>query len=128
MPKRDWKPVRHGSKYCSTACGCGCTYEAHLKARVAGEQLARQLGTKWRAYVWENMGWYSCAYLAVPGLHAWVTKPHWHVSKHGTRRFWADLTTKNQQWHATATTPRAAVQMVRRRILATIAIAEQGND
>ena len=58
MKALSWKPVRRGAHFCSPACGRGCTFHEYRKAQVLGGILARQLGSGWKADVWENLGWH----------------------------------------------------------------------
>jgi hypothetical protein len=52
-----WKPVRRGDIYCAPACGCGCTYQAYLRAVAAAKKLAKEL-PGFKPHVWENVGWH----------------------------------------------------------------------
>jgi hypothetical protein len=56
-----WEPALVGEKYCSPACGGGCTKEAHDRAQERAAALAWQLGEGWRPRVWENLGWHHSA-------------------------------------------------------------------
>lgn len=59
MKKDPWKPVRRGNRYCSPACGGGCTYEAYEEARRHCKLLLDIMRTSgWRMDVWENLGWH----------------------------------------------------------------------
>lgn len=59
VKKRDrWKPQRRGAKYCSPACGFGCTWAAYQQALKEGAALAKRLGKGWKARTWENGTWY----------------------------------------------------------------------
>lgn len=55
---RSWTPVRQGRRYCSPACGGGCTHAEYVRATHAAEAMVRRLGTAWRPRVWENLGWH----------------------------------------------------------------------
>lgn len=62
--ERDWTPVRRkDGTYCSPACGGKCTHQDYLEAKAMAEDIARQLGPKWKVHVHENLGWFGCAYL-----------------------------------------------------------------
>lgn len=60
MAKADprWKARRTGDRYCSPACGRGCTWAEYQDALRKGRALAKRLGTGWRPRVWENVGWH----------------------------------------------------------------------
>jgi len=51
-------PVRKGEKYCSPACGFGCTWASYQRAVEESEALARRLGKGWVSHLWENGTWY----------------------------------------------------------------------
>lgn len=53
-----WKPKRSGKKYCSPACGGGCTWDAYQRAQRDAQKLAEHLGPTWIPKVWENLGWH----------------------------------------------------------------------
>lgn len=53
-----WRPVRCGPRYCSPACGGGCTWAAYKGAVKAAAALAKRLGPQWKVLVWENLGWH----------------------------------------------------------------------
>lgn len=57
-----WKPVADRQKYCSPACGFGCTHAAYVRATREGDLLAERLGPGWTNEVWENMGWHFSAH------------------------------------------------------------------
>lgn len=52
------KPIHRGVKYCSPACGFGCTWKAYRQALKESKALARRLGQGWVSNVWENGTWY----------------------------------------------------------------------
>lgn len=52
------KPQRRGAKYCSPACGFGCTWAAYQQAVKEGWALAKRLGKGWKVRTWENGTWY----------------------------------------------------------------------
>jgi hypothetical protein len=54
----NWEPIRKGEIYCSTACGCKCTWSAYKRAHANGKALAKKLGKGWKVRVWENIGWH----------------------------------------------------------------------
>ena len=55
VKKRDrWKPQRRGAKYCSPACGFGCTWAAYQQALKEGAALAKRLGKGWKTRTWER--------------------------------------------------------------------------
>src|SRR4030042_5792890 len=61
MNNLNWKPVRTGNKYCSPACGGGCTWQAKQKAESEAKKLVTKLGPNWVSKVWENLGWWYAA-------------------------------------------------------------------
>lgn len=63
-PRFDWTAVRDGDLYCSPACGGRCTFAAFEAATREADELVRQLGPKWTAQVWENLGWHYVAEVA----------------------------------------------------------------
>ena len=74
MAKLSWKPVRRGKRYCSPACGRGCTKAAHNSAVYQSRRLAKRLGEGWKPGIWENLGW-----------HYSVIDKTGYVSVHGDR-------------------------------------------
>jgi len=64
-----WKPVLRGAKYCSRACGNGCTKAEYVAAVKKGEALAKAVGNGFKPRVWENMGWYYSAVKGVAAIH-----------------------------------------------------------
>ena len=59
MKKRDRSKLqRRGAKYCSPACGFGCTWKAYQQALKEGAALAKRLGKGWKAHTRENGTWY----------------------------------------------------------------------
>lgn len=61
--KRDtWKPVRYTrdrvERYCSPACGAHCTWAAYNEAWADAEKSRYRLGSLWKVYIWENLGWH----------------------------------------------------------------------
>jgi hypothetical protein len=61
MTALSWNARHLGDRYCSPACGRGCTWAEYQAARKAAAALVRQLGRGWRAKVWENLGWHYSA-------------------------------------------------------------------
>lgn len=56
---RSWKPIRRGARYCSPACGYGCTHAAYMEARKRAKHLLSIMKTSgWEIDVWENLGWH----------------------------------------------------------------------
>lgn len=101
MKTLSWEPVRKGKKYCSPACGHGCTHAAYQIAQKKGAQLAARLGLDWRHEVIENFGWYYRA------LHV---NASCSVLEINSRSFYANLTLGNRQFLCDGTTPNAAVK------------------
>ena len=67
--KPDWTPVLNGDRYCSPACGSGCTRQQHDAAQVLAEETAQALGGAFEAHVWENLGWHASARTPHCGVH-----------------------------------------------------------
>ncbi len=103
--KRAWKPVRRGRKYCSPACGSGCTHADFLAKKRKAAALVKALGKGWRQDVWENLGWHYGAKHKELGVM---------VYSHGAQRYWAttDYDAEIHQHHCEATTPRDAVKAI----------------
>ena len=55
------RPRRQGAKYCSPACGRGCTWAEFEDANQSASRLANALGGDWEPKVWENLGWHYAA-------------------------------------------------------------------
>lgn len=53
-----WTPQRHAERYCSPACGFGCTWAEYQTAVDDSAALAKQLGTGWKPHIWENLRWH----------------------------------------------------------------------
>lgn len=109
-------PVARGDRYCSPACGRGCTKAEYDAAVACGAALARQLGAGWRPQVWENLGW-----------HHRAVSPDGRVKVHpsGGGTYLAFLGSKGQsggKWSEHGKTPQEAVDEVRR--VALIEVAE----
>ena len=67
-----WKPKRRGNKYCSPACGAGCTFEDYQSAmKAAKDTVAMMKSGKWKPRVHENMGWY--AGIVSERKHIWIS-------------------------------------------------------
>lgn len=56
-----WIPVRSGRRYCSPACGRGCTIEEHRDATRRALAIVKSLGLGWAGRVSENLGWHASA-------------------------------------------------------------------
>jgi len=58
----NWDAIRVGRKYCSSACGGGCTFVAYQSAKRKAARLAKRLhkevGGVWDVKVHENLGWW----------------------------------------------------------------------
>lgn len=67
-----WTPILSGDKYCSTACGCGCTKAAYDSALSGALKLATELGEGWQPKVWENGNWYYRAEHSLMGKDTMV--------------------------------------------------------
>lgn len=53
-----WTAVKLGPRYCSPACGAGCTWLQYTQAVQSAERLAALCGTGFVPDVWENLGWH----------------------------------------------------------------------
>lgn len=104
-----WKPVRRGSRYCSPACGSGCTVQAYEYAVTSASALARHLGPGWTPQVWENMGWYWGA--RSPSGRVQVYPPHPRAGSQ-YRAFLGLTKGPGGRWFAQGRTPRSAVRNV----------------
>ena len=58
MKELSWKPRHKGNRYCSPACGHGCTWGEYQQARKEAKDCQRKLGKHWKIRVWENCGWF----------------------------------------------------------------------
>lgn len=105
-----WVPVEGpGDRFCSPACGMGCTRFDRDRAEVSASALAQQLGPGWAPRVWENLGWHFEA-TAADGQFAVVVR----ISG-GRPVFSATLSRAGGagQWFASSPeSPRAAVRAV----------------
>lgn len=100
-PEREpsWTPRRRGAIYCASACGGSCTWAAYQKAVADADELVAALGGKWKPWVHENLGWHFTAVIRKGGYIILSVSRHKKVY----------LAIVGHRWHATATTPRAAV-------------------
>ena len=73
----NWKPVRKGNRYCSPACGRGCTIQEHAKAKADGKKLAARMGKGWRVRTWENLGWHYSVANKICVVHESVGGIYW---------------------------------------------------
>ena len=77
-PSIRWTPQRDGDRFCSPACGRGCTFQEFEDATNKGKALAELLGPQWTPRVWENLGWFHAAILdceEAPGVYIEVYGP-----------------------------------------------------
>jgi hypothetical protein len=100
MTKLSWKAVRRGDIYCAPACGGNCTWSAYQSAKRSAARIVKKLGTGWKPYVHENMGWHYCAKSADDGQ----TSVYRHHDKPG---YWASI---HGLWIGEGETPLAAVK------------------
>lgn len=108
---KEWKPVLRGRRYCSPACGAGCTHNAFLRAKTKGNDLAAQLGKKWKVKVWENLGWHYCVAHRTLGIT---------VYPQSDRTFWATTPlgmNGGNQYTGQGPTPQHAMQSMLRAIM-----------
>ncbi len=92
------KPRRMGTRYCSSACGRGCTIFEHKRAVLQAKKMAANLGRNWRPRVWENLGWHSEAFCGKMAVY-----------HHGGGEYWATINLA-QQFTATAKSPTEAIR------------------
>lgn len=98
--KGAWVPRRDGERYCSPACGCGCTFAAYEKACTDAQQLANQLGPGWTTNIWEGMGWHYNVELPAGKGHLRVMKDLF--------KYRADFWTERVQFSVRGRTPKVA--------------------
>lgn len=95
--KGSWKAHRHGNKYCSPACGRGCTWSEFQKATAAAISLAKRCGKDFKPFAYENLGWHYNAELTIPntrvtlkvyetGLEYWTLLGEFGGEMHYTAR------------------------------------------
>lgn len=100
-----WTPVRDGDRYCSSACGRGCTYAEYRAATERARDLAQKL-RGWTVDVWENLGWHSEITSPCGRLHVY-TEP-------AQKTYMAFLNHKGEgggRFSGVATTPKEAVRL-----------------
>lgn len=97
----DWTPRRYKDRYCSPACGLGCTKAAYEHAVKSAAALADRLGDGWEPVVHENLGWF---WSAAKG-NAQVS-PNERQGK--VESYWCSIMTATQ-FCATAETPEDAL-------------------
>ena len=74
-----WEPKREGDRYCSPACGRGCTWKEYQAATKAAAKLAEELGSdSWEPRVWENLGWH---FEVISKNGWWVIEPYTYRGK-----------------------------------------------
>lgn len=126
--KPDWNAVKEGEKYCSPACGHGCTQAEFELATMRGERLAAQLNAikggfnDWSFRVWENLGWHYEAFRVLPPEpHRTDTgcSMHEYLDSEGEpRRYWCDSRIAGYQICADGDTPEAALKTVMDQLIA----------
>lgn len=103
--ERNWNPVTYQkwgeARYCSTACGHGCTRDAYDKAVKLSKALCKRLGAGWTPNVWENLGWHFSA-----------KKGKLEVHRNAPRRYWANFNATVRQFETHDETPQGAVAKV----------------
>lgn len=80
--KLSWKPIAKGNKYCSPACGGGCTKLAYLQAKKEAAVCKKLLGKKWKVHIWENLGWcwaVECFPFSVRGNRSFTGKMFYYA-------------------------------------------------
>lgn len=105
----NWKPVRRGRRYCSTACGAGCKYVDFQKAQRKVKKLVAALGPGWTSVVHENLGWHFNAVHPMLKLEVFPSGKNW----------WATTSTASveRQYQATGPTPRHALSALVNEIM-----------
>ena len=59
MFDRSWVPILDGNRYCSPACGRGCTIQEHDRALADAKAAIKEHGLKgFETALWENLGWH----------------------------------------------------------------------
>lgn len=115
---RDWNPVADGERYCSPACGRGCTREEYDAARKGAQELREQLpGDAWKPVVWENLGWHYAARLTG------ADNTYIEVHPEPGGRFWVEAILP-LQLHGTYQDPAKGV----RDVLAGVKVIERHAD
>ena len=101
----NWKPVRKGATYCSSACGGQCTRADYEKANEAGKLVLASLKNPkgWRVRVWENLGWHVSICKGEMSIH-WAKYSRgvrYHVYCHSVPHDYRYFTSANkaiEQW------------------------------
>lgn len=107
MTNDRWTPVRRGERYCSPACGGGCTFAAFEEATKAACNLLAECSTlpgTWRFRVWENLGWH----FSVNNGNGISIHPNMRGDFTAFINFGAVV--DSGLWTARGTTPREALQ------------------
>lgn len=105
-----WTPRRYMGadkilRFCSPACGRGCTAAEHGKAQRKAEQLAALLGSPFKPHVWENMGWFYSADIGMD--HEASVHPPDHMGG-----YWASIMIGGRQFMGEhPTNPHIAVKL-----------------
>ena len=122
--KPSWKPIAKGNRYCSSACGYGCTKEMYLRAVREANICKKQLGKKWKIHVWENLGWHwrvECFPFSVSGGRNPSGKMYYSVMTCDHRR---QLGSGSYLWQGKdieSSDPRKVVRHEMHRIAKTVA-------
>lgn len=103
------EPVKKGPRFCSPACGAGCTWDAYSKARRSAAKLARELGKGWKPDVWEweCLGWHWQVVKDGLKISAWTVN--------GVKGYTASLGEPGSpggRWSKYGESPRAAIENV----------------
>lgn len=107
-----WTPRLHGDRYCSPACGAGCTKSAFDRATGAAKKLAERLGKGWKPRVWENLGWH---YAVISPCGRWKIHPHVYQGKaEGYTAFLGESTSPGGIWAEHGDTPEEAIAKTRK--------------
>lgn len=96
-----WKAVRRGDIYCAPACGHKCTWQEYQTAKLKARALADRLGSGFKPFVHENLGWHYRA----------VSKDGRIEVFENDRRAYSACIAPGSFWH-NASTPKAAVAKV----------------
>ena len=111
--KLSWKPRRIGDKFCSSACGGGCTLAAYKAAVSIGRNLVKRLNKSkailapWKSRIHENLGWFV-AVISKCG-HVKVHPNSWNRRSSGFHVFLGDPDSPGGRWVGQGSTPEKAV-------------------
>ncbi len=108
MRTLSWEPEQNGDRYCSLACGRGCTTVEHDRAEEIAGTLSIRLGIGWRGEVWENLGWHTKAVSTCGRIK--VHPPH--VGGLLFTAYLGEAESAGGRWSASGVTPELAIKRV----------------